>query len=120
MIHIEMNTTRFLLTIEGHAQPEEHKDYKEICAAASMLAQGLAYSISKLNGDSDALSSMKYRDEPGNMMLKVYPEEWARISIGWRFNYYGDGLEMLALAHPQCVEFIWDGEKILPDKEDRK
>ena len=117
MIHIEMNTISFLLKIEGHAEPEEHKDYVQICAAASMLAQALVFSITKFNGDHDALSSIKYKDEPGDLMLRVFPEEWARISIAKRFNYYGDGLEMLALAHPECVEFIWNGEKVKPDKE---
>ena len=113
MIHIEMNTARFKLTAEGHAKPEESEKYKEICAAVSAIVQGLVFSISKFKGEKDALSYYKYRDEPGNMLLKVVPEEWAEISMKRRFNYFGDALEMMATAHPGSVEFIWDGEKIL-------
>ena len=120
MIKITMNTTRFMLTVEGHAEPKETEQYKEVCAATSAIVQSLVYSISKFNGDDDALSSMKYRNDPGNVLLKVYPEEWARLSIAKRFNYYGDGLELLAKSHPYSVEFIWDGERINPDKEDGK
>jgi uncharacterized protein YsxB (DUF464 family) len=116
MIHIEMNTARFKLTAEGHAQPEESTQYKEICAGVSAIVQGLVYSISKFKGDKDALTYYKYRDEPGNMLLKAVPEEWAEISMTRRVSYFGDALEMMATAHPQCIEFIWDGEKIL--KED--
>jgi uncharacterized protein YsxB (DUF464 family) len=120
MIRINMNTIRFKLTVEGHAMPEESEDYSIICAGASMLVQALVYSIEKFNSGGDALSSMKYRDDPGNVLLEVHPEEWARISIAKRFNYYGDGLELLAMNNPECVEFIWDGEKIIPYKEDDK
>lgn len=118
MIRIEMNTARFKLTAEGHAQPEENAQYKEICAGVSAIVQGLVFTISKFNGKKDALTLFKYRDDPGNMLLKVTPEEWAEISMKKRFNYFGDALEMMALAHPESIEFIWNGEKIL--KEDKE
>ena len=120
MIRINLNSARMKLTIEGHAQPEESEQYKEICAAASALVQALAYSITKFNHEGDALEIFKFQDEPGDVLLKVKPSEWSERAILRRFNEYGDGMELLALSHPQSVEMIWDGEKILPEKEDGK
>jgi len=120
MISINMNTARFKLTVTGHAQPEESEQYKEICSACSALVQALAYTITKFNHEGDALELFKFQDEPGNVILKVKPSEWAERSIRRRFNEYGDGLELLALSHACSVEMIWDGEKILPNEEDKK
>lgn len=117
MITINMNTARFKLTVEGHAQPEETELYKEVCAACSAIVQALVYSITKFNHEGDALEIFKYRDDPGNVLLKVKPSKWSESSIKRRFNEYGDGLELLALSHPYSVEFIWDGEKITPEEE---
>ena len=115
MIEITMNTARFKLTVKGHAQPEESPDYKEICAAASALAQALAYSISKFPGD--AMKAFEYRPEPGDMLIRAYPEEWAELGTRNRMKAYADGLELLARSHPQSVSMIRDGEKIIPEEE---
>jgi len=121
MIRINLNSARTKLTIEGHAQPEESAQYKEICAAASALVQALAYSITKFNHEGDALELFKFDDTPGNVLLKVKASEWSERAITRRFNEYGDGFELLALSHPYSVEMIWDGEKILPEmKEEGK
>lgn len=114
MIEITMNTKRLKLSIKGHATPEESEKYKEICAAASALAQGLAYSISK----SDAKQEMQYRPDPGDLFLLVIPEKGMDALMRIRFALYGEGLELLAKSHPQSVTMIRDGERILPDKED--
>ena len=119
MIRIEMNTARFKLTVEGHAEPEETSMYKEVCAACSAIVQSLVYSITKFNHEGDVLEIFKYRDDPGNVLLKVKPSEWAESSVKRRFNEYGDGLELLALSHPYSVQFIWDGEPILPEEEEK-
>ena len=119
MIEINMNTSRLKLTIKGHAQAEEHEKHSEICAAVSALAQGIVWSISKMDHAEGATRSIQYRDTPGDYFLLVIPEQWAENMIKHRFRNYGDGLEMLAKAHPECVEMIWDGEKILPDKEEQ-
>ena len=118
MIEITMNTARLKLTIKGNALETEHNDHSAICTAVSAIAQGLPYSISKMDHAEGALRSMQYRNEPGDYFLLVIPEQWAENMIKHRFRDYGDGLEMLAKAHPECVSMIWDGEKILPDKED--
>ena len=117
MIEISMNTARFKLTVKGHAMPEETERYKEICAAASALAQALAWSISKGNTEHESLKSFEYRDDPGDLLIRAWPEEWAEIAIRNKFKNYGDGLELLAKSHPQSVSMIWDGERVLPGKE---
>ena len=117
MIEITMNTARFKLTVKGHAEPGESDQYKEICAAASALAQALAYSISKFPGD--AMKSFEYRPEPGDLLIRAYPEDWAELGTKNRFKAYAEGLELLALSHPQSITMILDGEKIIPEKEAR-
>lgn len=120
MITINMNTARFRVTVEGHAMPEESADYSQICAAVSALAQSLAWSISKYNNGEGAMKSFEYRPEPGNMLIRVWPEYWAERAFRNRFKNYGDGFELLAKSHPQSVTFIWDGERILPEKEEER
>ena len=110
MIEITMNTARYKLTVKGHAMPEEGAQYKEICAAASALAQALAYSISKLPGD--AMKSFEYRPDPGDLLIRAYPEDWAELVTKNRFKTYADGLELLAMSHPQSITMVLDGEKI--------
>ena len=114
MIEITMNTKRLKLSIKGHATAEESDRYKEICAAASALAQGLVYSISK----SEAKQEMQYRPDPGDLFLLVIPEKRMDALMRIRFALYGEGLELLAKSHPESVTMIRDGERILPDKED--
>ncbi|MCR5566197.1 MAG: ribosomal-processing cysteine protease Prp [Clostridiales bacterium] len=118
MIEITMNTSRLKLQIKGHATAEENADYSAICTAVSALAQGLVYCISKMDHAEGALRSLQYRDDPGDYYLLVIPEQWAEMMIKRRFRNYGDGLEMMAKAHPESVTMVWDAEKILPDKED--
>lgn len=114
MIEIRMDTKRLKLSVKGHATPEESGKHKEICAAASALAQALAYSISK----SDAKQEMQYRPDPGDLFLLVIPEKGMDALMKIRFALYGDGLELLAKSHPYSVTMIRDGKRILPDKED--
>ena len=118
MISIRMDTKRTKLTIKGHALPEESKEYKEICAASSAFAQGLMYSISLYADAKQAIKSIQYRDDPGDLLLLVIPEEWAALVIRQRFKIYGDGLQLLAESHPQCVEMIRDGKKIIPEEDE--
>ena len=47
-----------------------------------------------------------------DLLLRVWPESWAEIGMRHRYRIYGDGLEMLALAHPESVHMIWDDEEI--------
>ncbi len=115
MIEININTARFKLTVKGHAVPEESEQYREICSAVSALAQALMYSISKL--PRDAMKSLEYRPEPGDLLIRAFPEEWAELSTRNKFKTYADGMELLALSHQQSVTMIRDGEKILPQKE---
>lgn len=119
MIEIRMTTSRYRMTVTGHAQPEESEDYRQICAAVSALTQSLAYSISKLNDERGALKAFDYRGDPGDMKLKVYPEKWAEVVIRQRFRTYGDGLELLAKSHAEAVTMIRDGERIKPDEEEK-
>ena len=118
MITIRMNTARLKLTVEGHAQPEESMEYNQICAAVSALAQSLAYSISKYNDGEGTMKSFEYRPEPGNLLIRVYPEVWAERALTTRFRIIGDGIELLAKSHPRSVKFIRDEELILPEKEE--
>ena len=118
MITIRMQTSKYKLTVEGHALPEESEQYREICAATSALAQSLAWTISK--GKRFGAKAIEYRPDPGNLMLRVFPEMWENTAYSNAFRVIGDGFELLAKSHPQSVTFIWDGERILPDKEDEK
>lgn len=117
MIKITMNTTKLKLTVEGHAMPAESDQYKEICSAASALAQSLAYTVSRYNKGEGAVKSFEYRPEAGNLLIRVFPEHWAERELRHRFEIYGDGLQLLAESHPQCVQFIRDGERIIPKEE---
>ena len=113
MIEIRMNTARFKLTVKGHATAEETGEWREVCSAVSALAQALAWSITKYDGmEKGALKSVEYRPDSGDLLLRVWPESWAEIGMRHRYRIYGDGLEMLALAHPESVHMIWDDEEI--------
>ena len=118
MIRINMNTARLKLTVEGHAMQEEGPEYQQICAAASALAQSLAWSVNKYNEGEGTMKSFEYRPETGNLLIRVWPEHWAEAVFKRKFKDYADGFELLAKSHPQSVEFIWDGERILPEKEE--
>jgi len=119
MIEITMNSQRMKLQIRGHAKAEENADYHAICTAVSVLAQGMVYCISKMNDAEGALRSIQYRREPGDFYALIIPEQWAETMIRRRFRNYGDALEMMAKEYPECISMNWDGEKILPDKEDQ-
>ena len=120
MIRIDLDDKHFTLRVTGHATAEEHDDHSLICSAVSAIAQGLVYCVSKMDNAEGALRSIQYRDEPGDYFLLIIPEQWAETMIRHRFRNYGDGLEMMAKCHPESVTMIWDGERILPDKEGTK
>ena len=117
MINITMNSKRLKLTVTGHALPEESPMCKEICAAASALAQSMMYSISRYNDGEGTMKSTEYRDQPGDLMIRIWPETWAEREIRHIFNIYADGLELLAESHPQSVTYIKDGERIIAKEE---
>lgn len=119
MISIEMNTKRLKLTIRGHAQPEEMEKYKECCSSASAIAQSMVYAVSRYN-DGAALEKFDYRNEPGDFMVKLLPAEKEEKALQMIMTLYGYGLELLAKSHPQSVRMIWDGARIIPDKEMKK
>ena len=114
MIEIRIDTKRLKLSVKGHATPEESEKYKEICAAASALAQALAYSVSK----SDAKQEMQYRPDPGDLFLLVIPEEKLDALMKIRFALYADGMELLAKSHPYSVKMIRDGKRIKPEEDE--
>ena len=116
MIEINMNTKRLKLTIKGHAMPEEGPEYETACAAASAIAQGLAFTVAKYNNGKGAMKAFDYKNDPGNLFLKIFPEPWAERELMHRFEIYGDGLELLAESHPQYIQMIRDGERIIPGK----
>ena len=112
MIHINMSVERFTLVVKGHAEPNESEQYREICAGASMLAQGMMASITKFQKEHNGIRRILYRGDPGDMILTVEPEPWAEATIRKRMRAYADGMELLALAHPGSVHMIRDGEEI--------
>ena len=114
MIEIRMETPRLKLMVTGHAKKEENADFSAICTAVSVLAQGLAYTFGKIGR---AMKSVQYRNDPGDLFLMAMPEEFAKAVAREKFKTYGDGLEMLAKAHPECVGMVWDGERIIPEEE---
>lgn len=118
MIKITMNTKKLQLTVEGHAMPEESGEYRQICAAASALAQGLAYTVARLTSEEDGepVRIFEYRNDPGDLRLRIFPENWPADGIRQIFMNYGDGLECLARSHPQSVTMIRNGALILPEK----
>lgn len=117
MIEINMNTKRLKLSIKGHALQTETDHHSAICTGVSAIAQGMAYTYSKI---SKAMREVQYRDDPGDLFLLAIPEDYAVAPAREIFKAYGNGLEMMAKCHPESVSMIWDGEKILPDKEDGK
>lgn len=120
MIHINLSVERFTLVVKGHAEPEESEQYREICSAASMLAQGLMASIAKFQKQHDGIRRILYRGDPGDMVLTVEPEPWAEATIRKRMRAYGDGMELLALSNPECVEMLWDGIPVTPEEGEQE
>ena len=120
MIKITLSTKDFVLLVKGHAQPEESERYRETCAAASMLAQALAYSISKFQEQQNGILQVDYRDEPGDMLLLVVPEKWAEATVRKRFRAYGDGLELLAQSNPESVQMEWNGKPVKPEEGEQE
>lgn len=116
MIHINMSVERFTLVVKGHAEPEENEQYREICAGASMLAQGLMASIAKFQKEQDGLRRILYRGDPGDFVMTVEPEPWAEATIRKRMRAYADGLELIAQSNPECVEMLWDGIPVKPEE----
>ena len=119
MIRIELNTNRMKLTVKGHAEPEEMEKYRECCAAASAISQAMVYAVSQWN-DGSALKALDYKNDPGDLMVKLFPEEKAEKQLQMILTLYGYGLELLAKSHPQSVEMIWDGAKIIADHKEMK
>lgn len=116
MIKIRMDMNRFKLTVQGHAMPEETEAYREICSAASALAQAMVYAVTRFK-EGAALDTMEYRPDSGDLMVKMRAEEGYEKQMRQVWETYGYGMELLAQSHPQSVEMIWDGAKILPGEE---
>ena len=112
MIEIMVNTARFRVAVKGHATPEESAQYREICSAVSALAQGMMFSLNRVNDEGGAYKSVEYRPDPGDLMIRVYPEHWAEREARRRIDIYADGMELLAMAHSESVHMIRDGEEI--------
>ena len=80
MIEIRLDTDRKMeLTVTGHATAEEGEEHSLICNSVSVLAQGMAYCLTKYESDHEALLGLDYRPDKGDMLLKLFPEE----SICW-------------------------------------
>lgn len=116
MIHINMSVEKFTLVVKGHAEPNESEQYREICAGASMLAQGMMASITKFQKEHNGIRRILYRGDPGDMILTVEPEPWAEATIRKRMRAYADGMELLTLSNPECVEMLWDGIPVKPEE----
>lgn len=116
MINIKMDSNRLLLTVKGHAMPEETDAYREICSASSALAQAMVYAVTRYK-EGAALDILDYRPDSGDLMVKMRAEEGYEKQMRAIWEVYGYGLELLAQSHPMSVEMIWDGAKVLPGKE---
>ena len=116
MIKITMNTKRHKLTVKGHAMPDEGDQYREICSASGALAQALAFALTRAE-EGRLLKSFDYRPDRGDLLILAIPEEKQDEKIEQIFTLYGYGMELLAKSHPCSVQMIWDGEKVIPDKE---
>ena len=114
MITIDINTGKFRVAVTGHAMPEETDEYREVCAGISAMAQGLMYCMTKYESDHDALVSVNYRSDPGDLLIEVTPNTWAESAMRKRIRNYADGLELLAMEHPESVTMIIDGETVKP------
>ncbi len=112
MIRIDLDETRLMLTVKGHAQAEESEEYRHICAGVSAIAQGMAYCLAKWQKEKDSLLAMDYRPDKGDLLLQVQPEDWARPGARRRMAIFGDGLEMMAVCHPESIEMTRNGENV--------
>ena len=119
MININLSVEKFILTVTGHAQPDECEQYREVCAASSMLVQGLAYSITKFQDAQNGIQEIDYRNQPGDMLLRIKPDPWAEATVRKRMRAYGDGLELLAQSEPQSVSMTWDGIPVKPEEGEK-
>lgn len=117
MIEINLNTARFKLTVKGHAQPEEHSEYQAICSGVSAIVQGMVYCIGKYDEEWGALKALEYRPEPGDVMVRPWPLTFAESAMRHKMNNFGDALELMAMAHPEAIHMIRDGEEIQPEEK---
>lgn len=112
MIEIRLDDRNFTLEAKGHALETEGPEWKYICSNVSTLTQGLAYSLTKYEKEHESIRGMDYRPEPGDLLLKVDPEEWARAAVRKRMQNFGDALEMLAQCESSYIHMVWNGEEI--------
>lgn len=117
MIRIDLDDKHFTLRVTGHATAEEGKDHQLICNAVSVIAQGLAYSVTRLEKEREAITGLDYRPESGNLLLKIYPEQWAEAAVRKRMQIFGDALEMLAICESSYITMVWNGEEIKGQEE---
>lgn len=121
MIEIRLDDRSFTLEIKGHAMAEEGPEHRFICSNVSVIAQGLAYCLTKYEKEHEALYGMDYRPEEGDLLLKALPEDWAKAAVKKRFQIAGDMLEMLAICEGSYIHMTWNGQEIIGqggDKED--
>ena len=116
MIMIRMDTKHLKLTVTGHALPSETDAYREICSAASALAQALVFAVTRYK-EGAALNELDYRPDSGDLMVHMFAEEGYEKQMREIWEVYGYGMELLAQSHPMSVKMIWDGAKVLPGKE---
>lgn len=119
MININLSVEKFTVTVTGHAQPDECEQYREVCAAASMLVQGLAHSITKFQAAQNGIQEIDYDGTPGAVLLRIKPDPWAEATVRKRMRAYGDGMELLALSDPQSVTMTWDGIPVTPEEGEK-
>lgn len=96
------------LKLEGHAGYAEHgKDI--VCAAASILANTVAYNVDLLDRFKAFKEPAIIRLESGDTEITCVPTE---ASDHIRHDYYfaGNGFCLLAESYPQYVELITDAE----------
>lgn len=117
MIHITVESMKGKITIQGHARAEENpEEYRAICTGISVLAECLMWHVGKF-ADKGIAKSIEYTPEEGDTRIRIWPEEWARKLIAGAIKGYADGMEYMALSHPECIEMIYDGRKVKQEEE---
>lgn len=91
--------TAFSLEMTGHAQEQPG----EICAAASMIVQTLAYAAEQW--DAGVITDSEVRLTPGDCAVHIEFVSDARSAIEIQWDGILCGLQLLAINFPENVAF---------------
>lgn len=104
-VTIATDGNKLSLRLEGHAEYAEHgKDI--VCAAASILAQTVAHTVSGAEKCGYLVSPAEIRLDSGDTIVACEPSEDAHEAIASAYIFAATGYALLAHNYPQYVRLM--------------